>query len=295
LVVDGTDARLAVECDGDEWHDAEHYEHDMTRQRQLERAGWTFVRVRGSDFYADRQGAMRTVTDACEALDIHPLDHIEEPCGRSIQGTEGQGVAAADDATSMIESPQGGEDQTTEPEVSTAAYGLFSGSSEASGFPDPRETSPANVRAVLNQIIRTDGPLTRLSVCRLYVEGCPGLQRVGKGVRQALNRALGAMLRAGEIVQEDELRDGSPEGQVIRLAGDASVRVRPPGRRDLLEIPPSELLAVVGRLFPTNLGTGEDDEGLLRRLLEHYGFTRLTRARRDYLSKVLRLRQSRAK
>jgi len=294
LVVDGVDARLAVECYGDEWHGAEQYEHDTGRQRQLERAGWTFAVVRESDFYADRQGAMRTVTDACEALDIYPLDHIEEPRGRSIQEPEGQDVAAADDATSVIESPQGGEDQTTEADVSTAAYGPFSGYSETSGFPDPRETSPANVRAVLHQIIETDGPLTRLSVCRLYVEGCPGLQRVGKVVRQALNRALGAMLRAGEIVQEDELSDGSPEGQVIRLAGDASVRVRPAGRRDLLEIPPSELLAVLGRLFPTNPETGEDDEALLRRLLEHYGFSRLTRPRRDYLSKVLHLRHSRA-
>lgn len=39
LVVDGLDARLAVECDGDEWHGAEQYERDMARQRQLERAG----------------------------------------------------------------------------------------------------------------------------------------------------------------------------------------------------------------------------------------------------------------
>jgi hypothetical protein len=103
------------------------------------------------------------------------------------------------------------------------------------------------------------------------------------------------MLRAGEIVQEDELSDGSPEGQVIRLADNANVRVRPAGRRDLLDIPPSELLAVLGRLFPTNPGTGEDDEALPRGLLEHYGFSRLTRPRRDYLSKVLRLWHSRAR
>ena len=39
LVVEGNDARLAVECDGDAWHGAERYEHDMARQRQLERSG----------------------------------------------------------------------------------------------------------------------------------------------------------------------------------------------------------------------------------------------------------------
>ena len=45
LVVRGADARLAVECDGDAWHGADRYEQDMARQRQLERAGWTFIRT----------------------------------------------------------------------------------------------------------------------------------------------------------------------------------------------------------------------------------------------------------
>jgi very-short-patch-repair endonuclease len=74
LVVEGLDARLAVECDGEEWHGPEQYEHDMARQRQLERAGWTFVRVRESDFYADRQRAMTAVVEACEELGIRPVD-----------------------------------------------------------------------------------------------------------------------------------------------------------------------------------------------------------------------------
>jgi len=296
LVVDGIDARLAVECDGDEWHGAEDYDQDMARQRQLERANWTFARVRESDFYADRQGATKTITDACEELGVYPLDRTEKARGQSsAQELDEQIAAGATDEESIIESSPGGEEQRTDADVSTAAYGPFSGYSATSGFPDPRETSPANVRAVLRQIIETDGPLTRLSVYRLYVEGCPGLQRVGKVVRQALSRALGAMLRAGEIDQEDELRDGSPEGQVVRLAGAGKVRVRPAGSRDLLEIPPSELLAVLGRLFPAKPGAREDDEALLRGVLEHYGFSRLTRPRRDYLAKVLRLRNTKEK
>jgi hypothetical protein len=35
--------------------------------------------------------------------------------------------------------------------------------------------------------------------------------------------------------------------------------------------------------------SANDDETLLRTLLEHYGFNRLTKPRREYLSKVLRL------
>jgi len=165
--------------------------------------------------------------------------------------------------------------------------GPFTGYSEASGFPDPREASPANIRDALRKIIKQDGPLTRASVYRLYVEGCPALQRAGKSVRQALDRALGAMLRAGEIVQEDELRDGSPEGKALRLSGTPRVKVRPAGRRDLLEIPPSELLAVLRLRHKAEILASEDNDALFRTVLKHYGFTQLTTSRKKYLSRVI--------
>ena len=57
LVVEGMQGRLAVECDGEIWHGPERYEQDMARQRDLERAGWQFVRIRGCDFYRDRSKA----------------------------------------------------------------------------------------------------------------------------------------------------------------------------------------------------------------------------------------------
>ncbi len=58
LVVEGGHSRLAVECDGDEWHGIDKYEEDMQRQRMLERCGWEFFRVRGSAFYLDREKAL---------------------------------------------------------------------------------------------------------------------------------------------------------------------------------------------------------------------------------------------
>jgi very-short-patch-repair endonuclease len=58
LVVEDGQARLAVECDGDNWHGADHYESDMQRQRQLERCGWEFFRVRESAFYSNKENAL---------------------------------------------------------------------------------------------------------------------------------------------------------------------------------------------------------------------------------------------
>jgi very-short-patch-repair endonuclease len=58
MVVEGMQGRLAVECDGDEWHGPERYEQDMARHRDLERAGWQFARIRGGDFLGRWQGPL---------------------------------------------------------------------------------------------------------------------------------------------------------------------------------------------------------------------------------------------
>ena len=58
LVVESGNQRLAIECDGDYWHGTEQYEADMDRQRQLERCGWEFFRIRQSEFYADKTACL---------------------------------------------------------------------------------------------------------------------------------------------------------------------------------------------------------------------------------------------
>lgn len=72
LVVEGAGKRLAVECDGDRWHPIEKLEEDMARQAILERLGWRFVRIRGSQFFRDPDKAMAPVFARLEALEIPP-------------------------------------------------------------------------------------------------------------------------------------------------------------------------------------------------------------------------------
>lgn len=72
LVVEGMTHRLAVECDGDTWHGPEAFETDMARQRQLERAGWQFVRIRGGGFYRDRERSLDPLWNTLEELAIEP-------------------------------------------------------------------------------------------------------------------------------------------------------------------------------------------------------------------------------
>jgi very-short-patch-repair endonuclease len=290
LVVEGLDNRLAVECDGDNWHGPDRYEQDMIRQRQLERAGWTFVRTRESEFYADRDGAVRQIVEACEELGIRRVGE-EEPAVYGASATSTVSEVEADTPEDEEPVEHRGIDVQAPGHVKEGALtietGPFVGYSAECGFPDPRDASLANVRVALRQIIEKEGPLTKSSVFRLYVEGCPGLRRAGKAIRSVLNRALWAMQKAGEIVVEDELGDRSLEAQVLRLVGTPRVRERPAGRRDLLEIPPSELLLVLDRVQASSASAVQDDETLARSLLQHYGFTRLTEVRRKHLARML--------
>jgi very-short-patch-repair endonuclease len=72
LVVEGGQARLAVECDGDNWHGIDQYEQDMQRQRQLERCGWEFFRVRESAFYANKGEALKGLWGVLAERGIYP-------------------------------------------------------------------------------------------------------------------------------------------------------------------------------------------------------------------------------
>jgi len=72
LVVEGGQARMAVECDGDAFHGAEQYEDDMLRQRVLERCGWVFFRVRSSSFYANKESSLEGLWRMLEERGIQP-------------------------------------------------------------------------------------------------------------------------------------------------------------------------------------------------------------------------------
>jgi very-short-patch-repair endonuclease len=70
LVVEGMRGRLAVECDGDAWHGPDRHDEDSARQRDLERCGMQFWRVRGSVFYFDKEKAMEGLWERLEQLKI---------------------------------------------------------------------------------------------------------------------------------------------------------------------------------------------------------------------------------
>lgn len=74
LVVEGSSAKLAVECDGDRWHGPDRWALDAQRQEVLMRAGWIFERIRGGAFYRNPEKALEPLWAKLEDMGIEKGD-----------------------------------------------------------------------------------------------------------------------------------------------------------------------------------------------------------------------------
>jgi very-short-patch-repair endonuclease len=78
LVVEGhSGRRLAIECDGDQYHAPDMWLHDLNRQRTLERVGWTFWRCWGSSFLRDPDACMVDLFWLLNTLGIEPIGALD--------------------------------------------------------------------------------------------------------------------------------------------------------------------------------------------------------------------------
>lgn len=124
LVIIGAKSRLAIECDGDFWHGADQYEADLARQRELERCGWEFFRIRESQFYADMPGVLQKLWETLDELGIRPSDWIDDT-----DDDDDDEVEAPDDGDQLLDDeaevvpPEPGDDalESTDAAESAAA------------------------------------------------------------------------------------------------------------------------------------------------------------------------------
>ncbi len=70
--------KVAIECDGERWHSSEEQiREDMERQTILERLGWKFIRIRGSEFYRNNEETIARVVSELANYGIEPEDISE--------------------------------------------------------------------------------------------------------------------------------------------------------------------------------------------------------------------------
>jgi hypothetical protein len=108
-------------------------------------------------------------------------------------------------------------------------------------------------------------------------------------VKAKLNVAIGALIKAGVVVRETEMESLGNDSRVLRLANTPKYRVRSAGHRDILEIPPLELMAVLDEesLRSTDTDSYSERE-LAYTLLRRYDGRNMTHVRQTYLFSVVR-------
>jgi very-short-patch-repair endonuclease len=78
IVVQYKGRSVAVECDGVKFHSGEEkIRDDMERQGILERIGWRFIRIRGSEYYRDPNRTIEQVKQDLTDFGIYPETMIE--------------------------------------------------------------------------------------------------------------------------------------------------------------------------------------------------------------------------
>ncbi|NLM20940.1 MAG: DUF559 domain-containing protein [Peptococcaceae bacterium] len=71
---------VAIECDGELYHSGdEKVREDMERQAILERIGWRFIRIRGSEYFRDPEKTMERVKRELNEYGIYPESVLNEP------------------------------------------------------------------------------------------------------------------------------------------------------------------------------------------------------------------------
>lgn len=229
LVVESNGKRIAIECDGDKFHPVEKLTDDMARQAVLERLGWRFIRIRGSQFFRDPDRAMATVLEKIGIAGIRP--EAEEPSVNA--GTaEGQELVqrlvrnARElrrqwrelDGISMPRArpPARGETiEQSEIPVGATPDGVICddefGDCEAEDVKvEPngsrlltRDIEAESVRGAIYSILSVAGQIDREELLRQAAQKL-GFARISKKLRGRLNKTIGAEVRYGRIRMDSD-------------------------------------------------------------------------------------------
>ena len=286
LLVEGMQGRLAVECDGDEWHGLDQWEQDVARQRMLERCGLEFWRVRGSTFYRDRDAALSSLWRELEHRGIRPEGESAVPpkppnstttnTSEASDQHDDLGTEEIEDDV-LLETEDAEDDETTADPASSPSGEAFIEmewipyrSWEQRPLPDPHTAGLTEIMESLVEIVGAEGPIMSRRAFALYNKAAGG-SRLGRQTVKAMSRAMNKAIRLGKVLQVDK---GATGNHSLQVPGQPSVVARSRGPRRLEEIPPAEIAIVRDAMRAKH--PSWDEEQVVRRLADFYGIVRKT-------------------
>lgn len=309
LVVEGMNGRLAVECDGDRWHGPDRHEADMRRQRDLERAGWRFWRVRGGEFYRSPAAAMSSLWPLLEAQGVSPTagrtttrsPTTKATAASSTSAPSGAGNATQSRASSPEEKvrsrapssanvsplPQASEPSKITPNVSRKVKR----SSEKADFDkqpathlDLEKVKDDEVLDAFEKIILSEGPVLCSRVYALCLQ-MAGVTNLSAKMKRRFNTCMYRGVRESRFHQTQDDAVGQLD-RTVRMPGTPAVVIRLDGKRRWHEVPRSELRAFAEQKLSTDPDASEGE--IVREVFAAYGGKRLDKQAAQELSELLR-------
>ena len=266
-----------IECDGAMYHSSAFArERDKIRQAVLENLGWTIVRIWSTDWWTNKEGALKKVDDALRLrLEESRQEQVQQEHA-DIADKEINNETEMNDADVIEATPSdSGDAKPKDSDINARGFTPYSEFRGSAG-PDPRDANVVQVAEGLCRIIQDEGPMLAKRAYDIYLRGC-GIRRMGGELKRMTNKALQHALRQGLVIKEDEWGKDGLIYSVVRLPDTPPVIVREGGSRSFDEIPPSELQLVARQLLKDR----EDElkfgsEAHLRAVLSVFGLRRLT-------------------
>ncbi len=291
-----------IECDGAMYHSSAFArERDKIRQAVLETRGWKIFRVWSSDWWTNKEGAVRKLDAALrEFLEESRQKEAQQELPEKVtvsrdSGSNGSGQAEPTEGVSNPSCENDSRVPESEPDADLkqprdflAPYASF----EGQAGPDPRSANLLQVSDGLCRIIEQEGPILAKRAYDVYLRGC-GIRRMGGELKKLMNRALQATIRSGRVVKEDEWEMGGLVRLIVRTSDAPPIMARARGPRKFEEIPPSEMQLVARQLLADyNEEMESGSEAHLKEVLATFDLKRLTKPVAETLREVLRNRYS---
>lgn len=213
LVVQGGNSMLAVECDGENWHGPDALDSDFKRQRDLQRCGWVFFRLRDSAYRVDRVKALDGLWPLLEERGIFPNGHQETSSAGAEAGRQpDSGISTSPrdeeaDEVDLLLAEEHEAHEECEEDGDGEQYGLF-GSCPIEGCPksvlEMLALKPLEMRRLIYNVIHAKSGQTcvREHVGTLVLKACK-VRTSGQPRQQCMRKVEGqvaTMIRDGELV-----------------------------------------------------------------------------------------------
>ena len=211
MVVEGDGKRLALECDGDRYHPIEKLAEDVERQAILERLGWKFVRIRGSAFYRDPDGAMEVVFAKLGELGIPPVGEDGEAplTDMTLIHELAALISAEEESVTDLNDSDDGEDLQFEnsdfdlEENAAIDVGAFSGGTDGLKTGYLFGNDSASKRAQVETLLEAFGGSASVPEFMKQLAKNRGYQRVGKLIKKSLRSEIAFLKRKGKVSIEN--------------------------------------------------------------------------------------------